>query len=125
MKATKALAVFESDDTQRFEELLEDQLSSNAKEIPVKDYMDNDGSPDPQSFDNRISNVHDDEDFVYADLVVHFEETHSSDADEPDDTDSYTVKFKLRIDKIGGEVHFEDGGYRNTTDDQDDEDDED
>jgi len=125
MNATKALAAFDSDDTQRFEELLEDQLSSNVNEIPVADYMDNGGSPDPVSFDNRISNVHDDNDFVYADLVVHFEENHPSDSTDHVRTDSYKAQFKLRIEKIGGEIHFEDGGYTNTTDDfDDDEDDE-
>jgi hypothetical protein len=125
MNATKALAVFESDDTQRFEELLEDLLSSNANEIPLDDYMDNGGSPDPLSFDSRISNVHDDEDSVFADLVVHFEENHPSASADVVCTDSYTAKFRLRIDKKSGEVHFEDGGYTNTTDDQDGDDDED
>src|SRR5580704_16017794 len=117
MNATKALAAFDSDDTQRFEELLEDQLSSNVTEIPVTDYMDNGGSPDPVSFDNRISNVHDDNDYVYADLVVHFEEMHPTASVENEQTDSYQAQFKLRIGKKDGEIHFEDGGYRNTTDD--------
>jgi hypothetical protein len=124
MNATKALAAFDSDDTQRFEELLEEQLSSNVAEIPVAEYMDNGGSPDPGSFDNRISNVHDDSDFVYADLVVHFHENHPATSPEPDRTDRYKAQFKLRIDKLGGEIHFEDGGYRNTTDDYEDDDDE-
>jgi len=125
MNATKALAAFDSDDTQRFEELLEEQLSSNVGEIPVAEYMDNGGLADPGSFDNRISNVHDDADFVYADLVVHFEETHPAASPDLDRRDSYKAQFKLRIDKTGGEIHFEDGGYRNTTDDfEDDEDDE-
>ena len=125
MNATKALAAFDSDDTQRFEELLEDQLSSNVTEIPVTDYMDNGGLPDPASFDNRISNVHDDNDYVYADLVVHFEEMHPSESAENERTDSYKAQFKLRIDKEGGEIHFEDGGYRNTTDDNDGDEDDD
>jgi len=125
MNATKALAVFVSDDTQRFEQLLESQLSSNVNEIPVSDYMDNGGSPDPMSFDNRILNIHDDENFIYADLVVQFDENHSADSADLLRTDRYTAKFKLRIDKEGGEVHFEDGGYANTTDDQDSDDDED
>jgi hypothetical protein len=118
MNAINALAVFASDDTQRFEQLLESQISSNVTEIPVKDYMDNGGSPDPMSFDNRISNIHDDQDSVYADLVVKFEENHPSASADFFRTDSYTAKFKLRIDKEGGEIHFEDGGYRNTTNDQ-------
>jgi hypothetical protein len=127
MNAINALAAFASDDTQRFEQLLESHLCSNAAEIPVNDYMDNGGSPDPMSFDNRISNIHDDEDSVYADLVVQFQENHPSSAASSDfiGTDSYTAKFKLRIDKEGGEIHFEDGGYRNTTDDEEDDEDED
>jgi hypothetical protein len=125
MNAINALASFASDDTQRFEQLLESHLSSNAAEIPVKDYMDNGGSPDPMSFENRISNIHDDEDSVYADLVVQFEENHSPTSADLFRTDSYTAKFKLRIDKEGGEIHFEDGGYRNTTDDQENDEDED
>ncbi len=125
MNALNALAAFASDDTQRFEQLLESHLSSNAAEIPVTDYMDNGGSPDPLSFDNRISNIHEDEHSVYADLVIQFEENHPSAASDSFRTDSYTAKFKLRIDKQSGEIHFEDGGYRNTTDDQQDDDDED
>jgi hypothetical protein len=122
MNAIKALAVFESDDTQRFEELLEDQLSSSVLEIPVSDYLENGGAPDPASFDSHISNVREDEFNVYADLTVHFKENHPSSGDDFY-TDCYTAKFKLRIEKQGGEVHFEDGGYRNTTDDQDDDED--
>ena len=130
MNAINALAVFASDDTQRFEQLLESHLSSNAAEIPVNDYMENGGSPDPMSFDNRISNIHDDENSVYADLVVQFQENHPSASATTTSsdfigTDSYTAKFKLRIDKEGGEIHFEDGGYRNTTDDEEGDEDED